>query len=186
MSTTSWLPFEGFVEETGGRLLYTGGDLETLFSRLGEEFQSQYYLGYDVDPKQAGKRRRRIKSSAATRSHVTTVHGFTASRDNFAALRVAIFSMTGPGWRADAVYELSFLPSERSLPVLLGAAADPDEKVREPRGPGARRAGRRRGDCRRSWISWATRPCVRAAAAIPSSCSPAGRRRSSSGRSPGR
>ena len=131
MSTTSWLPFEGFVEETGGRLLYTGGDLETLFSRLGEEFQSQYYLGYDVEPKQAGRRRRRIRVEVRRPGlTVTTVRGFTASRDNFEALRRDLLD-DERRVRADAVYELSFLPSERSLPVLLGAAADPDEKVRQ-------------------------------------------------------
>src|SRR2546426_11380567 len=48
MSALSWLPFEGFVEETGGRLLYTGSDLEKLFARLGEEFLGQYYLAYDI------------------------------------------------------------------------------------------------------------------------------------------
>ncbi len=130
MSTTSWLPFEGFVEETGGRLLYTGGDLETLFARLGEEFLSQYYVGYDVDPKQAGKRRRRIKVEVRRPDlTVTTVRGFAAARDDFEALRRGLLDDRAQV-RADAVYELSFLPSERSLPVLLGVAADPDEKVR--------------------------------------------------------
>ncbi len=130
MSTTSWLPFEGFVEETGGRLLYTGGDLATLFARLGEEFLSQYYLGYDVDPKQAGKRRRRIKVEVRRPGlTVTTVRGFTAARDNFEALRRDLLDDESQV-RADAVYELSFMPSERSLPALLGTAADPDEKVR--------------------------------------------------------
>src|SRR5438445_3626131 len=61
LGATSWLPFEGFVEETGGRLLYTGGDLATLFARLGEEFLSQYYLAYDIDPKLADKRRRTVR-----------------------------------------------------------------------------------------------------------------------------
>ena len=131
MSTTSWLPFEGFVEETGGRLLYTGGDLETLFARLGEEFLSQYYLAYDVDPKRAGKRRRRITVEVRRPDlTVATVRGFAAARDTLAALRRDLLD-DDARTRADAVFELSFLPSGRSLPALLGAAADPDEKVRD-------------------------------------------------------
>src|SRR5258705_11455899 len=61
LGAMSWLPFEGFVEETGGRLLYTGGDLERLFARLGEEFLSQYYIAYEIEPKRAERRRRRGK-----------------------------------------------------------------------------------------------------------------------------
>jgi VWFA-related protein len=131
MSTTSWLPFEGFVEETGGRLLYTGGDLEALFARLGEEFLSQYYLGYDVDPEQAGKRRRRIKVEVRRPGlSVATVRGFTAERDTVEALRRDLLDDHAQV-RADAVYELSFLPADRSLPAILGAAADPDAGVRD-------------------------------------------------------
>src|SRR2546428_1389769 len=145
MSTTSWLPFEGFVEETGGRLLYTGGDLETLFARLGEEFLSQYYVGYDVDPKQAGKSGRRIRVEVLGPDlTVTTVRGFTAWRDNFEALRRDLLE-DGAQVRADAVYELSFLPAERSLSVLLGVAADPDEKVRDLVARGLGRLGDERG-----------------------------------------
>jgi VWFA-related protein len=145
MSTTSWLPFEGFVEETGGRLLYTGGDLETLFARLGEEFLSQYYLAYDVDPKLAGKRRRRIRVEVKRPGlTVTTVRGFTASRDNLEALRRDLLD-DETRVRADAVYELSFLPSEGSLPAILGAAADPDDKVRELVARGLGRLGDEQG-----------------------------------------
>src|SRR3989454_7818049 len=145
MSALSWLPFEGFVEETGGRLLYTGSDLEKLFARLGEEFLGQYYLAYDIDPQQAGKRRRRIKVEVLRPDlTVTTVRGFTASRDNFAALSRDLLD-DGAQVRADAVYELSFLPSERSLPVLFGAAADPDEKVRDLVARGLGRLGDERG-----------------------------------------
>ena len=61
MSIPSWKPFEGFVNETGGRLLYSGGDLERLFARLGEEFLSQYYVAYDIDPKLKEGHRRRIR-----------------------------------------------------------------------------------------------------------------------------
>ena len=79
MSATSWLPFEGFVEETGGRLLYTGGDLAGLFARLGEEFLSQYYLAYDIDPRQAEKRRRRLRVEVRRPDvEVKTVRGFSS------------------------------------------------------------------------------------------------------------
>src|SRR2546422_6488956 len=50
---------------------------------------------------------------------VTTVRGFAAARDDFEALRRDLLDDRAQV-RADAVYELSFLPSERSLPVLLG------------------------------------------------------------------
>jgi VWFA-related protein len=130
MSAMSWLPFEGFVEETGGRLLYTGGDLERLFARLGEEFLGQYFLAYDIDPALAEKRRRRIRVEVA-RPDVTvkTVRGFSASRDNLGSLLRDLLDEDA-GVRGDAVYELSFVPDPRSLQAILKAAADSDEGVR--------------------------------------------------------
>lgn len=130
LSAMSWLPFEGFVEETGGRLLFTGGDLERLFARLGEEFLGQYYIAYDIDPKRAEKRRRRIRVEVR-RPEITvkTVGGFTAPRDNLDALRRDLLSDEA-AVRGDAVYELSFLSGLRSLPSILEAASDPDEGVR--------------------------------------------------------
>jgi VWFA-related protein len=145
MSATSWLPFEGFVEETGGRLLYTGGDLETLFARLGEEFLSQYYLAYDIDPKLAGKRRRRIKVEVGRPGlTVTTVRGFSAPRDNLAVLGRDLLDDDAKV-RADAVYELSYLPAGVSLPILLGAASDPDDTVRSLVAQGLGRMGDENG-----------------------------------------
>jgi VWFA-related protein len=130
LSALSWLPFEGFVEETGGRLLYTGGDLEKLFARLGEEFLAQYYLAYDIDPKRAGKRRRRIRVEVGRPGMtVKTVGGFVAPRDNIEALLSDLLD-DEPRARADAVYELSFIPGPRTQHSMIKAATDSDEKVR--------------------------------------------------------
>ena len=141
MSALSWLPFEGFVEETGGRLLYTGGDLEKLFARLGEEFLGQYYLAYDIDPKRAEKRRRRIRVEV-TRPDLTvkTVRGFTAPRDNVEALLRDLVDADSRT-RADAVYEMSFIPGPRSLSSIIKAAADPDPGVRRLAGQALGRLG---------------------------------------------
>src|SRR5262249_5111117 len=126
----SWLPCEGFVEETGGRLLYTGGDLERLFARLGQEFLAQYYLAYDIDPKRADKRRRRIRVETLRPDlTVKTVRGFAAPRDNLERLLLDLAD-DDPQVRADAVYELSFIPGERSLKSIIAASTDPDPRVR--------------------------------------------------------
>jgi VWFA-related protein len=130
MSATSWLPFEGFVEETGGRLLYTGGDLAGLFARLGEEFLSQYYLAYDIDPRQAEKRRRRLRVEVRRPDvEVKTVRGFSARRGQVEAL-LRDLDDDEAEVRADAVFDLGFVPAARSLRAVLGAALDPDERVR--------------------------------------------------------
>jgi len=130
MSATSWLPFEGFVEETGGRLLYTGGDLAGLFARLGEEFLSQYYLAYDIDPRLAEKRRRRIRVEVRRPDvQVKTVRGFSARRGLLEAL-LRDLDDDEAQVRADAVFDLGFVPGPKSLQAVLGAAADRDERVR--------------------------------------------------------
>ena len=130
ISSTSWLPFEGFVEETGGRLLYTGGDLATLFARLGEEFLSQYYLAYDIDPKLADRRRRSVRVDVRRRDVVVkTVRGFSAPRGHIQA-RLRDLQDKDAQVRADAVYELGFVSDARALPALLGAVSDQHEGVR--------------------------------------------------------
>jgi len=130
ISATSWLPFEGFVEETGGRLLYTGGDLATLFARLGEELLSQYFLAYDIDPKLADKRRRSVRVLVRRPEVVVkTVRGFSAARGHV-PMCVRDLEDRDPGVRADAVYELGFASDPRALLALLRAVADKDEGVR--------------------------------------------------------
>ncbi|MBI1951734.1 MAG: VWA domain-containing protein [Acidobacteria bacterium] len=130
ISAASWLPFEGFVEETGGRLLFTGGDLAGLFARLGEELLSPYYLAYDIDPRLAEKRRRRIRVLVRRPEvEVKTVRGFSARRGHVEALLRDLLDDEAQV-RADAVFELGFVLDPRSLPALLGAAADRDEQVR--------------------------------------------------------
>src|SRR5262249_35859269 len=125
-----WLPFEGFVEETGGRLLYTGGDLATLFARLGEEFLSQYYLAYDIDPKVADRRRRSVRVEVGRPNVVVkTVRGVTGERGPVARC-VRDLEDKDPLVRADAVYELGFASDARALQAMRGAAADKDEGVR--------------------------------------------------------
>jgi Ca-activated chloride channel homolog len=130
MSASSWLPFEGFVEQTGGRLLYTGGDLERLFERLGEEFQSQYYLGYDVDPKTRGAAWRRIRVQV---SHpdliVRSIGGYAPAVGRVRTL-LADLESDDAERRADAAYEIGFSGDARAVPSLLAAIVDREEKVR--------------------------------------------------------
>jgi len=130
MTATSWLPFEGFVDETGGRLLYTGGDLERLFALLGEEFQSQYYLAYDIDPKVKEGRRRRIRVEV-TRPEVAvkTIGGYFTPR---AHLETSLRDLRDEDarLRADAAYDLGFVADPRSTKALLAALDDRDETVR--------------------------------------------------------
>lgn len=141
LSAMSWLPFEGFVEETGGRLLYTGGDLERLFARLGEEFLGQYYLAYDTDPKRAARRRRRVEVEVRREGlTVRTMRGYSAPRGSVESI-LAGLSDDDAQARADAAYELSFLPGPRSLAALVGAAGDPDAGVRRLAARGLGRLG---------------------------------------------
>jgi len=145
IGATSWLPFEGFVEETGGRLLYTGGDLASLFARLGEEFLSQYYLAYDVDPKLADKRRRSVRVEVDRKDVVVkTVRGFNAAPGHVKAC-VRDLEDKDPLVRADAVYDLGFVPDPRALPALVGAVADTDERVRRLAATSLGRLGDLRG-----------------------------------------
>jgi len=135
-------------------------------------------VAYDVDPQQAGKRCRRIKVEVLRPDlTVTTVRGFTAARDNFEALRRDLLD-DGAQVRADAVYELSFLPSERSLPSCSKAAADPDEKVRDLVARGLGRLGDEGGMPALVDLMGIPSPRSEPRRSIPSSCSPAGRRRS--------
>jgi Ca-activated chloride channel family protein len=130
MAATSWLPFEGFVEASGGRLLYTGGDLETLFARLGEEFGAQYHAAWDTDPKARPGRRRRIRIEVA-RPGVTVraLSGWSSPSSRLGALRRDA-RHDDPDVRADAVYELGFAPDEGAVRALLQALDDPDQRVR--------------------------------------------------------
>ena len=129
MSATSWLPFEGFVEATGGRLLYTG-DLERLFGRLAEEFQSQYYLGYDVDPKVRRGRWHRIRVEVGRPDVlVKAMAGYVQPRAHIAALLDDLGARDVEA-RGDAVYELGFAGDPRAEKPLLQALEDPEEKVR--------------------------------------------------------
>jgi len=129
MGATSWLPFEGFVDQTGGRLMYTGGDLPGLFARLGEEFLSQYYLAYDIDPKAGEGKWRRIEVEVmrpgvvvrsmrgyfTPRGHVDTLLRDLADRDD----RV----------RADAAYDLGFTDDPRVAEALRVALSDKSPEV---------------------------------------------------------
>ncbi len=130
MAATSWLPFEGFVEETGGRLLYTGGDLERLFARLGEEFLSQYYLAYDIDPKTKEGKRRRIRVEV-TREDVVVraMGGYFTPRSHLKTLLGDLLD-DDADLRADAAYELGFVPGPEASRALLRALDDGEERVR--------------------------------------------------------
>jgi len=126
----NWLPFEGFVEQTGGRLIYTGDGLDRLFARLGEEFMSQYYLAWDVDPKAGRGEWRRV--------HVDTVRPglrlaafaglFTPRGLVDASLRD--LADTDPAVRADAAWDLGFTDDPRARAALRGRLADERPVVR--------------------------------------------------------
>ncbi|MCZ6695972.1 MAG: VWA domain-containing protein [Acidobacteria bacterium] len=130
ISASSWLPFEGFVEETGGRLLFSGGDLEHLFGRLAEGFKSQYYLAYDIDPKKSEGRRRRIRVEV-TRPDVVVkaMRGYETPPSHVEVL-IADLEDDDVGLRADAAYELGFLGDARAVPALERSLEDDDGEVR--------------------------------------------------------
>ena len=125
-----WLPFEGFVEQTGGRLVYTGDGLDRLFARLGEEFLSQYYLAWDVDPK--------VKRSDWRRVQVDTVRPdlrlaaltglFTPRGLVDAGLRD--LADTDATVRADAAWDLGFADEPRAWAALRARLADEMPLVR--------------------------------------------------------
>ncbi|MBI4169459.1 MAG: VWA domain-containing protein [Acidobacteria bacterium] len=130
MTAASWIPFEGFVEETGGRLLYTGGDLERLFARLGEEFLSQYYLAYDIDPKSREGKRRRIRVEVASPDVVVkAVRGYVASAAGLRAL-LRDARHDDASLRADAAYELGFVDDPKAARALLLLLEDGEGEVR--------------------------------------------------------
>ena len=130
MSASSWLPFEGFVEASGGRLLYTGGDLERLFARLAEEFLSQYYIAYDTDPKLRAGAWRRIRVEVARPEVVVrTIGGYFAPRRRLGALLTDLRDGDA-GERADAAYDLGFTGDARASKGLITALDDEDGKVR--------------------------------------------------------
>ena len=126
-----WQPFEQFVDETGGQLLYTGGDLERRFKDLGEELLTQYYLAYDIDPSVKQGKRRRIRVEVSRPGvAVKTMAGFFTPRSQLETL-VRDLRDEDAGVRADAAYELGFVKEPQSSKALLGALGDKEEKVRE-------------------------------------------------------
>ena len=127
---SSWLPFEGFVEETGGRLLYTGGDLERLFARLGEEFLSQYYLAYDIDPKVKQGRRRRIRVEVADRDLVVRAVGGYETPPSHLKTLLADLRDEDTEMRSDAASELGFTGDPQAVRALVIALEDRQETVR--------------------------------------------------------
>jgi VWFA-related protein len=127
---SSWNPFEDFVTQSGGRLLYTGGDLARVFARLGEEFLSQYYFGYDIDPKghEGGWRRVRVR---VTRPDLTVraIQGYFTPRDHLETL-LRDLEDREPGLRADAAWDLGFVDEPRARSGLRQALEDRDATVR--------------------------------------------------------
>src|SRR5262249_51180668 len=107
-------PFERFVEETGGRLLYTGGDLERVFSQLGEEFLSQYHLAYDIDPSLKQGKRRRIRVEVSRPDLVVkTMAGFFTPGTQLETL-LGDIQDEDARLRGDAAYELGFVDEPRA------------------------------------------------------------------------
>lgn len=127
---SSWQAFEGFVEATGGRLFYTGADLPRLFARLGEEFRSQYYLAYDIDPKSDAKGWRRLRVSVSRPDLVVhAIDGYFTPRDRLAGLLHDIEDRD-EGLRQDAAWDLGFVDDARSRLALRAAIDDADPTVR--------------------------------------------------------
>jgi len=125
-----WLPFEGFVEQTGGRLVYTGDGLDRLFARLGEEFLSQYYLAWDVDPKVARPEWRRVQVETVRPDlRLAALRGLFTPRGSVdAGLRdLADADATV---RADAAWDLGFADDTRARAALRGRLADAAPPVR--------------------------------------------------------
>ena len=124
-------PFERFVEETGGRLLYTSDDLGRLFGQLGTELLGQYHLGYDIDPEVKQGRRRSIRVEVSRPDlTVKTMAGYFTPRSQLETLLRDIKDEDAR-LRADAAYELGFVSEPRSSKALRKALHDKDEKVRE-------------------------------------------------------
>lgn len=130
MSVPSWKPFEGFVNETGGRLVYSGGDLERLFTELGAEFMSQYYIAYDIDPKLKEGHRRRIRVEVDhPGAIVRSMRGYTTPASHLDTL-LRDLDDRDADLRADAAYELGFIGEDRAIGGLIAALRDRDHVVR--------------------------------------------------------
>lgn len=127
---SSWQSFEDFVQATGGRMLYTGGDLERLFARLGEEFRSQYYLAWDIDPKDVAPGWRRLRVSLARPD--LTVHAIDGYFTPRARLESLLHDLDDreEGMRQDAAYDLGFIDDPRARLALRAALEDRDAGVR--------------------------------------------------------
>ena len=127
---SSWQVFEDFVQATGGRMLYTGGDLERLFARLGEEFRSQYYLAWDIDPKDDAPGWRRLRVTLArTDLVVHAIDGYFTPRARLDSLLHDLDDRE-KGMRQDAAYDLGFVDDPRSRLALRSALDDRDPGVR--------------------------------------------------------
>ncbi|HYV85250.1 MAG TPA: VWA domain-containing protein [Patescibacteria group bacterium] len=127
---SSWTPFEDFVTQSGGNLLYTGGDLARVFARLGEEFLSQYYFGYDIDPKvdERGWRRVRVRV-LRTDLMVRSIQGYFTPRDQLETLLRDLEDREAD-MRADAAWDLGFVDDPRARSGLRAALDDRDATVR--------------------------------------------------------
>jgi Ca-activated chloride channel homolog len=128
--TSGNMAFEDFVEETGGRLVYTGEGLDRLFARLGEEFLSQYVLAWDADPKSFAAEWRRIQVDVR-RPGVTiaALRGFLTPRGQV-DVDLRHLADDEPGTRADAAWDLGFIDEPRVREALRGRLDDEDARVR--------------------------------------------------------
>jgi VWFA-related protein len=142
---SSWQAFEGFVEATGGRLLYTGGDLPRVFARLGEEFRSQVYLGYDIDPKSDAKGWRRLRVTLTRPDLVVhAIDGYFTPRERLASLLHDIEDRDDD-MRRDAAWDLGFVDDPRARLALRAAIDDSDPGVRRAAIEGLARLREERG-----------------------------------------
>jgi VWFA-related protein len=123
-------PFEEFIEQTGGRLLYTGDGLDRVFARLGEEFLSQYFLAWDVDPNPGTGGWRRVQVETVRPDlRVSALRGFFAPR---AIVDVGLRDLadSDPLVRADAAWDLGFVSEPRVVRTLGARLADDAPVVR--------------------------------------------------------
>jgi VWFA-related protein len=135
------LAIESLVEETGGLIYYTSGDMADLLRRIARQLQDQYYLAYySDDPARDGRRRRIDVQVVRPGLRTWTIGGFFALPPQVVVLREELREKD-PQVRADAARALGYLEEPEALPLLRAALDDRSPEVRAQAAAGL---GRRR------------------------------------------
>ncbi|MGD8377877.1 MAG: VWA domain-containing protein [Acidobacteriota bacterium] len=124
------LAIENLVEETGGLIYYTSGDMPGLLRRIARQLQDQYYLAYYSDDPARDGRRRKIDVQVVRPGIKTwTIGGFFALPPQIAVLRSEIRD-EDPEVRAEAARALGYLEDDQAVKLLRSALKDDDPEVR--------------------------------------------------------